>query len=180
MALRLPTTPTRRLLLVSAGCLGALTLGFALWWLPRHEPVRSYRLAQRRPLVDGIAMQVKDLYLYPCSLPAGHFNFLRVYCRYLGGDPNQGYYLHASVRASADGPEIDPSYVWQVGAVDDHKGGLPMMWEFRTAPEDVKKFFMWIYFRPITKTPGAPAPDQYVDYEIPYLPKLTPNGEVGA
>lgn len=162
----------RRLILLAAGAL-LLLLYFAVTRLPGLEPLRSWRIKQSKPLFDGISMQVEDLHLYPSE----RWNFLRVKCRYLGGDPNKQHYLRASIRASMDGPEIDPGMMWQVGIFDDGKGGIPKMWEFRTTPEHTRRFVMRIYYRPKDAPREA---EQYVDYDLPYLPKLTPNGEVGA
>ena len=50
-----------------------------------------------------------------------------------------------------------------------------MIWEFRTAPEGAGQFFLRVYSREQTKE----AKEQVVDFRIPYLPKVTPHGEIG-
>ncbi len=165
-----------RTTLITVGCFIGVILCLAVAWALPPEPDRASLITQEHRLMDGISMRTEDIFLFPSE----HFKFLRVYCRYLGGDPNQHYHLRASIRIAPDGPEIDPEYMWQVGVPDDHKGGIPMVWEFRTAPEGSKHFIMRVYFRPLTPFPASPALEQHVDYDLPYLPKLTPHGEIGA
>jgi len=159
---------------VTLGCLASIALYFAIAWAWRHEPIRSRRIAQERPLMEGIRMRTEDLFLYPTS----NLKVLRVKCRYLGGDPNRNHYLRASIRTTPNGPEIDPSNMWQVPVPDDRQGGIPMIWEFRTAPEEARRFIMRVYFRPLDTHAASPV-ERYVDYDLPYLPNLTPQGEIG-
>lgn len=139
--------------------------------LSKIEPVRSWRIAQTKPLVGGISMRVEDV----CLFPSGSNRLLRVSCRWLGGDPNQQNSLRATIRAASDSPELDPKLVWQVGVPDDGRGGIPMIWEFRNAPERTRKFILRVYCTP---TVGN-STERFVDFKIPFLPKLTPNGEIG-
>jgi hypothetical protein len=145
-------------------------LVIAAIFLPDIEPVRSWRITQIKPLVEGISLRVEDVYLFP----SGSNNLLRVRCRWLGGDPNQQNSVRATLRAASDSPELDTKFVWQVGVPDDGRGGIPMIWEFRTAPEGARKFILRVYFVP----PAQNGAEHFVDFEIPFLPKLTPSGEV--
>jgi hypothetical protein len=149
---------------------GAL-LVIAATFLPNIEPVRSWRITQTKPLVEGISMRVEDVYLFP----SGSNNLLRVKCRWLGGDPNQQNSLRATIRAASDSPELDPKFVWQVGVPDDGRGGIPLIWEFRNVPEGTRKFILRIYY---CAAAVRNATERFVDFKIPFLPKLTPNGEV--
>jgi hypothetical protein len=140
--------------------------------LPTIEPLRSWRIAQTKTLVGGISMRVEDVYLFP----SGGNKILRVRCRYWGGGPNKQNSLRATIRAASDLPEIDPEFVWQVGVPEDGRGGIPMIWEFRTAPEGTRKFILRLYCTPSAENTA----EHFVNFEIPFLPKLTPNGEINA
>ena len=151
-------------------CVGITFAVVAAVILPKLEPIRSWRITQTQLLANGISMRVEDVLLFP----TGTNRLLRLRCRWLGGNPNEHFVVRASIRASSESAEIDPKYVWQVGVPDDGRGGIPMIWAFRTAPEGIRQFVLRIYYRDQT----AGAREQYVDFRIPYLPKVTPHGEI--
>ena len=138
--------------------------------LPKANPIRSWRITQTKTIADGISMRVEDVYVYP----TGTNRLLRVRCRWLGGNPNERYAVRASIRTSAESTEIDPKFGCQVGVPDDGRSGIPMIWEFWSAPEGTTQFFLRIYTREKAKDDK----ERFVDFRIPYLPKVTPHGEI--
>ena len=141
--------------------------------LPRHEPLRSWRIVQTKPLAEGISMRVENLFLFP----SGTNTFLRFRCRYLGGNPGDRFALRASLLDAANLPGVDRIQTWQVGVPDEGRGGIPMVWEFRVdPPKRVKNLTLRIYWRPH----GGDTKERLADFNVPYLPKVTPHGEVDA
>jgi len=150
-------------------CAGIALAMIAAIILSKLEPIRSWRITQTKPLVDGISMRVEDVYLFP----AGTNTLFRIRCRYLGGDPNENYFLKASILSASEPSETISKVMWQAGLADDGRGGFPKIWEFLPAPsEGTSRFVLRIYCR--GKTPDAK--EQFVDFRIPYLPKVKPNG----
>jgi len=140
--------------------------------LPELEPIRSWRIMQTRPLADGISMRVENLFLFP----SGTNTFLRFRCRYLGGNPGDRSSLRASLLNALNSPGMDRIQSWQVGVPDDGKGGNPMIWEFRVdPPKRVRNLILRMYWQRAGDTT-----ERFVDFNIPYLPRVTPHGEVDA
>ena len=125
-------------------------------------------------------MQIDDLYLLPehNRIKGGpDRDVLRVRCRYLGGDPNEKYYLRGELLAASAGPKLDYGDGYgQFAAAPIGQEGLPMMWEFWKTPPSNSKFTMRI----ITVSKADPLSAQaahHVDFTLPYLPKPTASGE---
>lgn len=138
-----------------------------------HEPIRSWRIVQTRPLADGVSMRVENLFL----VPSGTNTLLRFRCRYLGGNPNERFTLRASLLSTANPPDVLQVPSWQVGVPDDGRGGIPMIWEFRTNPSKRERGFI---LRMDSHLKTGDMTEHSVDFIVPNLPKLTPNGEVDA
>lgn len=115
-------------------------------------------------------MRVEDVYL---SL-TGTNRFLRIRYRWLGGNPNEHFAVRASIRTSPESAEIDPKFVRQVEVPDAGRGGIPMIWKFRTASEGSGQFFLRVYMQDQT----TDAKERFVDFRIPYRPKVTPHGGI--
>jgi hypothetical protein len=141
--------------------------------LAQHDPIRSWRIVQTKPLADGISMRVENLFLFP----SGTNTLLRFRCRYLGGNPNERFSLRASLLTALNPPGMDRIPTWQVGVPDDGRGGIPMIWEFGIdTPKSVRNLILRVYWHPH----AGDKTERFVDFNVPYLPRLTPHGEVDA
>jgi hypothetical protein len=158
-----------RLLLVLVAVTALVLVGLVL---SNHEPVRSWRIAQTKPLADGISMRVENLFLFP----SGTNTFLRFRCRYLGGEPVNRLSLRASMLYASPPPGMDRIPTWQVGVPDDGQGGIPRIWEFRINPhQKSSRVILRIYWH----RQMGDTTEHFVDFSVPYLPKMT-KGEVDA
>ena len=159
----------RRSLLV---LVAVAALVFVALVLSNHEPVRSWRIVQSKPLAEGISMRVENLFLFP----SGTNTFLRFRCRYLGGEPGDRLSLKASLLNASPPPGADGIPTWEVGVPDDGRGGIPRIWEFRINPlQKARHLVLLIYWR----QRAGDSNEHFVDFDVPYLPKVT-HGEVDA
>jgi hypothetical protein len=155
--------PMALTLLVILAIIGAL-------WLPRVEPLRSWRIRQDKPLVDGIIMRIENLYMHQHS--SGIY-LMQVRSRWIGGNPNFKYILRATLHATPDGPPIETAF-WQVAIPPVPKDGAtqPFDWQFRASPPSTSRLYLHVYYR--SRDPGSK--EESLVFDLPNLPQFIPGG----
>ncbi len=107
-----------------------LIVGIAIYHLPHLSAYRHLQVGQTKSFGDGASMSIDDVW----TVRFADKRFLRVLCHWSNGFPPDKYWMKATLRESADGPNIEKNFTWYVPmpkTAMTPKGVTPFYWEVR-------------------------------------------------